>query len=329
MMIEFEKRARAMRGLARAVVAAALLSCLMPPAFAEAVLFGKNQWLFYAADDMKQAAGDSIHANVALMKDAEQALQAQGIGLVVLVIPLKARFESDHLPDGVSFSTGAQGRYAAMVQALARADIPSVDLMGVLTKVGQDGHDVFFKKDSHWTAWSAEAAAQATATLIGQHWKLPGAAGGGDVLGDWVKERRFSDFTELMTAAQRKSVGQEVYTVRKRPTQQAGLLDEQASVVHVVGNSSVQPYLGFAQMLSHQLDRPVGLTWKYGNYGPWSVFVNYLESADFRQHRPSVIVWQLNEAQLLYGPDVPGQWDASALIPAATWRERVRKAVAP
>ncbi|VVE27381.1 twin-arginine translocation pathway signal [Pandoraea capi] len=316
---------------ARKLVAGLLVAgvCLSATsAQAQAVLIGKDDWLFYAQDNMTDAGRAGIDNSVSLMRSARDALQAKGIGLVVVVAPLKARFYEDKLPAGTTIAPAVRDRYAQMIDSLRRADIQTVDLMPVLKSVEHDNQTAFLQKDSHWTAWSAEAAAAATADVIKKHWTLTGQPGTGKKLGNWIKERRFADFAELMTAAQRKSVGQEIYVVRSTKADEGGLLDDTASPVHVVGNSFVQPYLGFPQALSADIDRPVGLTWKYGNFGPWAVFAQYLESPAFQQARPQVVVWQLNEVQMLYGPNTSGQWDAASLMTDAAWRERVAAAIA-
>lgn len=298
-------------------------------AHAQAVLIGKDNWLFYAQDNLTDAGKPGIDNAVQLMSAAKEALQARGIGLVVLVAPLKARFYEDKLPAGTAISPAARERYANIVAGLHGAGIRTVDLMPVLKSVEHDDQTAFFQKDSHWTAWSAEAAAAATADVIRQNWKLDGEAGTGTPPGKWIKERRFADFAELMTAAQRKEVGQEIYVVRASQPQSGDLLGSDAAApVHVVGNSFVQPYLGYPQALSHALDRRVGLTWKYGNFGPWAVFLQYLESPAFQQARPQVVVWQLNEVQMMYGPNTSGQWDAASLMSEADWKRRVQAAIA-
>lgn len=297
-------------------------------ASAQAVLIGKDDWLFYSQDDLADPGKAGIENSVQLMSAAKDALQARGIGLVVVVAPLKARFYEDKLPAGTAIAPAARDRYANIVASLHNAGIATVDLMPVLKGVEHDDQTAFFQKDSHWTAWSAEATAAATADVIRQNWKLGGNPGTGTPLGNWIKERRFTDFAELMTAPQRKAVGQEVYVVRARQPESGNLLDSAVAPVHVIGNSFVQPYLGYPQALSHALDRRVGLTWKYGNFGPWAVFLEYLESPDFQQARPQVVVWQLNEVQMMYGPNTSGQWDATSLVSEADWRRRVQAAIA-
>jgi len=294
---------------------------------AQSVLIGKNGWLFYAPDNLTAAAKPGIDNSVQLMRAAQDALQARGIGLVVLVAPLKARLAEDKLPDGTAIAPAARDRYANIIASLRNAGIQTVDLMPVLKSVEHDGQTAFFPKDAHWTAWSAEAAAAATADVIGQNWKLGGDAGTGTPLGGWIKERHFSDLSQFMTAAQRKEIGQEIYAVRAIQPESGDLLGGAAAPVHVIGNSFVQPYLGYPQALSHALDRRVGLTWKYGNFGPWFMFLEYLESPAFRQARPQVIVWQFNEIQVMFGPNTSGQWDASSLVSEDNWRSRVQAAV--
>ncbi|MFT0533495.1 alginate O-acetyltransferase AlgX-related protein [Castellaniella hirudinis] len=298
-----------------------------PSAYAQAVLVGQDSWLFYGHDNMTEAGQNEISQSVNLMKSAADALQAKDIGLVILVAPMKARFHEDKLPAGTAIAAGVKDRYTKIIGNLGAAGLSAPDLMPPLQQVQQDGQTAFLQKDSHWTAWSAEAAAAETAKVILGKWTLQGNAGSGQTLGAWTKERRFSDFAQLMTADQRKKVGPQIYVVRTAGTQPNGLLDTQQAPVHVIGNSFAQPYLGFTQALSADLDRPVGLTWKYGNFGPWAVFLEYLESPEFKQAPPQVIVWQLNETQMLYGPDASGQWDASSLMSPAAWRDRVKNAL--
>ncbi|WP_323016316.1 alginate O-acetyltransferase AlgX-related protein [Castellaniella sp.] len=299
----------------------------VPTVYAQAVITGQDGWLFYGHDNMTEAGQAQIGQSVDLMKAASDALQAKGIGFVVLVAPMKARFYEDKLPAGVKMAPSVQDRYTRMIDAMGQAGLVAPNLTPMLKQVQQGEQTAFLQKDSHWTAWSAEAVAAETAKIIQSKWKLEGVAGSGQKLGAWTKERRFSDFAQLMTADQRKKVGPQIYVVRTGGDQSKGLLDTQEAPVHVVGNSFVQPYLGFTQALSADLDRPVGLTWKYGNFGPWSVFLEYLESPDFKQSQPQVILWQLNETQMLYGPDAAGQWDASSLMSAATWRDRIKNAL--
>ncbi|NYT58416.1 twin-arginine translocation pathway signal [Alcaligenaceae bacterium] len=288
---------------------------------------GKDNWLFYSRDNLVDTGAEGIANSVRLMQGAQDALSTNGVGLIVVVAPLKARFYEDKLPSGQRISAQARNRYKSIIASLQAANIKTIDLTPILKAVEQGEQTAFLQKDSHWTAWSAEASGKAVADLIQQDGSLKGEAGGGAKLGEWVKERRYGDFAELMTSAQRKAVGQQIYTVRASKESSNGLLDNAETPVHIVGNSFVQPYLGFPQALSAALDRPVGLTWKYGNFGPWAVLLDYLKSPTFKQAPPQLVVWQLNEAQILYGPNARGQWDATSLMTDAAWLDHVKAAL--
>jgi alginate O-acetyltransferase complex protein AlgJ len=316
------------RRAAALVAGLALMFCAASVPVQAQVLIGRDNWLFYAEENIRDAGKPGIDASVALIRYAQEKLAARGTALVVVVAPAKARFYPDRLPAGHAVSAEALPRYAYIVSALASAGIASVDLMPVLKSVETGEQTAFLQKDSHWTAWGAEAAARGVADLIRSKWPMRGAAGGATPLGEWVKERRAGDFLQLMTAEQRKQVGQQIYVVRANKAGKAGLLADADTPVHIVGNSFVQPYLGFPQALSAALDRPVGLSWKYGNFGPWASFREYLESPEFRSERPQVVVWQFNEAQLLYGPNATGQWDAKSLMSDAAWRAGIAAATA-
>ncbi|MEE7560855.1 twin-arginine translocation pathway signal, partial [Xanthomonas sp. Kuri4-2] len=156
---------------------------------------------------------------------------------------------------------------------------------------------------------------------------LRGQAGSGMALGSEQKERRYGDLAELfLTAEQRKAIGRDVFSVR-RQAEQPSLLDDAPAPVHVTGHSMVQPYFGFPQRLSHTLDRPVSVNWKPGNVGPWIVLLEYLESPEYRQQRPQVLVWQLFEPSYPQGPDARGQWDNASLMTPEAWLARLHKAV--
>jgi alginate O-acetyltransferase complex protein AlgJ len=137
----------------------------------------------------------------------------------------------------------------------------------------------------------------------------------------------YGDLAALLPPDRKRAIGKDRFIVREE-ADGGGLLPDATPVVQVVGNSMVQPYLGFPQRLSHTLARPVGLTWKFGDTGPWKTLLDYLESPAFVQQKPQAVVWQFNEGQMAYGPGASGQWDASSIMAEAAWLDRVEKALA-
>lgn len=318
------------RRIATAMLFTASLLSLPGVAFGQsAVLEGKDAWLFPGWESHSSVDQAGITRSIDLIRSVKSLLKGRKIELFLVIAPMKAPFYQDKLLDAQKLSADVLGRYGALMGALKQADVSTVDLVAVLKNNVKGKQSAFFRTDYHWTAWAAEASAAAAAQVIKEQWKLRGQAGDGTKLGEWTNERRFGDLAaNFMTEDQRKNIGREIFTVRlSAPETAKGLTDDAAMPVHVVGNSFVQPYLGFPQALSAALDRKVSLTWNPGNVGPWSTFLQYVESQDFKESPPQVIVWQFNEAQMHQGPDAKGQWEAKSIIAADNWSTRVNAAL--
>lgn len=292
------------------------------------IIKGRDGWLFPGWGSLTQLDRSGIDKSTKLIAQARALLAAKNIQLDILVIPDKARLYSEKLPDGTRMSPDVQGRYALIMEQLKKAGVPTFDDNATLQALRKADKDVFYRADQHWTQDAVDATADATAAMILQSTpNLAGTKGTGMALGPLFKERRYGDLAELfLTPDERKALGRDVYTVRRQP-ESTQLLDEVPAPVHVVGHSMVQPYFGFPQKLSNVLDRPVSLNWKPGNVGPWIMLLEYLESPEFRQHKPQVIVWQMFEPTFSYGPDAQGWWDSASLMPPDTWLQRVKAAL--
>ncbi|MFG1345096.1 twin-arginine translocation pathway signal [Xanthobacter autotrophicus DSM 431] len=288
------------------------------------IVIGKDGWLFPGWESLTVLDKAGITANVGLIKDASTALAARNILLVVMVVPLKASFYKDKLPDGTALSADVSGQYDAILGELKKSGIETVDLRAPLKAVQTGRQTSFFRADYHWTAWASEAAADAVAQAIKARISKLAGSPPGDKLGEWVTQRHLGDLAErFLTPDQQKQVGPDLYTVRTPPAAKAGLLDSGPAPVHIVGNSFVQPYLGFPQKLSNALDRPVSLTWNPGNVGPWATFLQYVGSPDFAKTPPQVLLWQFNEGPFHSGPQATDQWDAPSIMSRDSWRSRM------
>lgn len=312
------------------LIAAAALALSGAPALAQGttIVMGKDGWLFPGWESLTVLDRTGIAGTVSLIQEARAALAGRGITLITVVVPLKARFFPERLPDGTALSADVSGQYDLILAELKKAGVDTVDLRPALKAVMTGRQTSFWRADYHWTAWGAEAAADAVAQAIKA--KVPKLAGapGGDKLGEWVSQRVLGDLAQrFLTPEQQRQVGPDLYTVRTPPAAKSGLLDGGPAPVHIVGNSFVQPYLGFPQKLSNALDRPVSLTWNPGNVGPWATFLQYAGSPDFAKAPPQVIVWQFNEGPFHSGPQATDQWDATSIMPPQTWRDRMLAAV--
>ncbi|SDH86764.1 alginate O-acetyltransferase AlgX-related protein [Paraburkholderia phenazinium] len=290
---------------------------------ASSVIEGQDGWLFPGWERTDKVDRAQIASNIKVIQETKDALAAKHIGLVVMVVPAKAPFYPQRLPASLSLSTEIKSRYADVLAMLAAAGITTFDDKDVLQAVEHDKQTAFYRADYHWTAWAAEASADETAKVIRSKFELP-ASGSGTVLGEWTNDRRYGDLaTNFMSPEDRKRIGRDTYTVRKQPELSDGLLDGAPAQVQVVGNSFVQPYLGYPQKLSNALGQPVGLTWNPGNIGPWKTFLDAVENPAFSQHKLRVIVWQFNEAQLENSSNSADNWDPKGVMPVNIWRSRV------
>lgn len=295
---------------------------------ASAVITGKDGWLFPAWESLSKVDNAGNTRTVALLKDVQQQLARENIALVVLVVPMKAPFYAQRLPADQPLSPAVAQRYDQLQGNLSKAGLTTLNIKPILQQTEQGKQTAFYRADYHWTAWSAENTADATAKLITGKYRLQGEPGGGAVLGDWFDKRAFGDLaSNFLPAIKRKAIGRDIYTVRHQVENEDLLIDDAPAPVQVIGNSFVQPYLGFTQKLSSALDRPVTLTWNPGDVGPWATLLQYLESPDFAQHKPQVIVWQFNEGQFHLGPDAAANWNAKGVTSLNQWHQRINKAL--
>ncbi|SDU70899.1 alginate O-acetyltransferase AlgX-related protein [Pseudomonas mandelii] len=294
---------------------------------ASAVITGEGGWLFPAWESLSKVDNPGTTRNIALVKQLQQNLAREHISLVVLVVPMKAPFYASRLPASQPLSPAVMQRYELLQSELTQAGLTMLNIKPVLQRTEHGKQTAFYRADYHWTAWSAENTADATAQLITERYRLQGEPGGGAALGEWFDRRAFGDLaSNFLPAIKRKSIGRDIYTVRHQ-AQNDLLIDDAPAPVQVIGNSFVQPYLGFTQKLSNALDRPVALTWNPGDVGPWATLLQYLESADFAQHKPQVIVWQFNEGQFHLGPDAAANWNAKGVTSLSQWHQRINKAL--
>jgi alginate O-acetyltransferase complex protein AlgJ len=305
------------------------------PGAADLVWEGPAGWLFpvwESLDDFNQQQVDAVLDSFKFVNDQ---LAAHQTTLMVLVVPMKATFYPERLPGKFKLGATMQEKYPSVLARLGAMGIPTFDARATLRAM-ESGTvpavckaPAFYRTDYHWSAQAAEATADASAALILRHVQFLSPPSAVPALGEWVSVRRYGDLAARYTTAEhRVKLGRDRFCVRVATQQAASLIDDEPSEVQVVGNSFVQPYLGFPQKLSNALGRPVSLSWKPGNFGPWATLLEYLESESYRQARPRVILWQWNEPRIQSGPQAAGAWEASGVMSMESWRERVRAAIA-
>jgi len=315
------------RSIALLLALAVLLSAA-PADARDAVIEGKNDWLFAGWENLTNSKTAAEKSSIELVAEISRQLAQRGTKLIVMLIPLKPRYYEALLPDGLKISDVVRKRYDVQLTELRGAGVETVDLRDAMKAVVAAKQEVFYRADFHWTTFAAEASADQVAALIRAGGPLPGKPGSGMQLGEWINDRHLGDLAANFLSPERKrAIGPDAYLIRKPAKADAGLLDVEPAPVAVVGNSFVQPYFGFPQRLSNVIDRPVGLKWNPGDIGPWMTLLQYLRSSEFRENRPKYLVWQFNESQLQNGPDAGGEWAPSSIMTAAEWRSQITQAL--
>lgn len=320
------RRRRLLLALAAAPFAGGLSLFPRRAQAAPGVIEGRDRWLFPAWESYEADDTEACLKAVDLIAAAVGKLAARDVRCALVVAPLKARAAPDKLPEGATLSTAVAQRYAAILAKGAQAGLDFVDAAAALKNVDTREDSTYIRADYHWSAHTAEAVADATAERLAAAGALHGETAEQPALGDWTEAMRYGDLAALLAPERKRAIGKDRFIVRQQ-SDGGGLLAEAAPVVQVVGNSMVQPYLGFPQRLAQALGRPVGLTWKFGDTGPWKTLLDYLESPAFASQRPQAIVWQFDEGQMAYGPGASGQWDAASIVGESAWLDRLDKAL--
>lgn len=294
----------------------------------DAVLEGKSNWLFAGWESLTVARPDAERASIKLISEVGRLLAQKDVKLIVAIVPLKPRYYESLLPDGSAISDVVRGRYDRELTELRAAGVNAPDIRDAFKAVVADKQEVFYRTDFHWTTFAAEATADLIAGVITAQGPLPGNAGSGAQLGDWMSDRHLGDLAANFLSPERKrTIGPEAYRIRAATKPASGLLDTEPSAVAVVGNSFVQPYFGFPQRLSNKIDRPVGLKWNPGDVGPWATLLQYLQSSEFTPSSIRYLVWQFNEAQIQNGPDAVGEWASQSISSPSDWSAKITNAL--
>lgn len=313
--------------ITRFLLPAALLCALFTSnTFAQgntSVIEGEGGWLFPGWERSDQYNSARVDTNIRLIAETKALLAARNIQLLVMVVPAKTPFYPARLPANLNVSSQIKSRYQDILGLLTKNGITTFDDLQVLRTLENAGSSAFYRADYHWTALAAEASADASASIIRTQWTLAPAKEPGEVLGEWTNERRYGDLAmNFMSPDDRKRIGRDVYTVRKLKDAGSGaLLESSPAKIQVIGNSFIQPYLGYPQKLSNALNQPVAVTWNPGNIGPWKTFIDAASNPEFKQRQ--IVVWQFNESQLEFSPDTTDIWDAKGIMPAAEWKNKV------
>lgn len=292
------------------LAAAAVVAGLMPRAGQTATIIkgtviGKEDWLYLVWDDPRRADFNQINLVTDLVEKAVATMRAAKIDVVLAFVPAKSRIYRAFLPDDFKFTAETDKRYAVALERLRKTGALVPDLGTAFAEMlkAAPNDKIFFKNDTHWTAFGAESAAKLIAQEIKTTIKLPPSPRPGANIGPAVTKTHVkSDLSLVLPPKEHPDETFQVHDVVAAKGK-ASLLDDDHPDVVVVGSSYMQPKYNFAEMLSNQLNRPVGLVWKVNLVGPYKTLLSYVTSDSFKKQQPRVVVWNFLEIDMELMPD--------------------------
>lgn len=271
--------------------AAAFLIFAYVPAFlrpAPDVIVGQDGWLYPGWDRLVDEHKRTARTGMAMVREVDILLKSRGEKLVVVLVPTKARAVPEFLPRSQQSAVSRAGFYGEMVGELRAANIEVIDALPILRQRHLADGLAYFRRDAHWTSWSAEAVTATLATTLrGRGWVSAAPPDGERLLG-WERVRRYPDLVAILRRQGDLSLGEETFTQRQYVPPPQG-----AAEILVVGSSFSDRRYGLPQTLSQILDRKVVNVARFGAEGSWQAMVEHLRGPD--PVRPKVVIWQLSE----------------------------------
>lgn len=320
----------------RAFLAAGLLAAPSIAASAQAqqstlVEIGTQGWLFPLWDRVARVDLALLRTGLRTLTDAIGLLRAARIQVAICLIPSKKRMMSQFLPAGSAVAPQAAQRYTLTMAEAQRAGalVPDLDAAFRAQMQRTPAHNLFFKTDTHWTPIGAEVAAVEMARQMRQALQFPPSPVPGTPLGDLrPMVLAAGDLTSYLPPALRANYGPEQSLIRQILAAEgaAALLEEDNFDTVIVGTSNVQPRFGFQPVLSNQLVRPVGLSWRPNNVGTYFALLEYLRSDAFKRQRPRALVWNHLEQDMLNTTN-NSSWGEAAM-PPTEFLSQLRRALA-
>ena len=273
------------------------------------VAIGSRGWLFTNEEIDPIAHADTLyHANLTAINNISDTLKAQGIELVVAIIPAKTRLYRQYLPPEMQPSNIHQALYERIHQDLDKAQIKAPSLLEPMMKANMQ-HPVFLSTDTHWTPWGAASVAKALSDFIKEQplvavdtktfsteviEKKPHQ---GDLL-NYLPLSPWFDFINPFT---------DTIEVKKTTMHikddishtEAALFADTGIEITLVGSSySANPLWNFAGALTQHLGADLLNMAKEGE-GPLRPIQEYLQSDEFKNHPPKLVIWEFPERYLL------------------------------
>lgn len=293
------------------------LSILSPSAqSAEAVgIVGKDDWLYTRYEHLQPTYAAPTAESVAIIGRLNKVFKAQGIAMVMTMVPIKMRIYSEHLPDEIKLSDYMAANYAQIQKSLEALGVGFVDLNTPFMSSPLRGSDtpLYFRLDSHWNRTGATLGAALIKAAIDSNPALKTALDATPsvvykkTVGRHTLPFKGQDIVKLLPKTSKTFEPERFVptSVVRQPPLAEGV-QPQTSVT-VAGSSESAEWTGFVDELRHVLQRDILNVSVIGYVGPWVGMERYLASSQFQANPPKLLIWEWPEYTLHAPPNYPYQ----------------------
>lgn len=261
------------------------------------VVVGEQDWLFTSEEfEALPGRADEIASKRARVRAVRDRLAAQDIGLVVALVPSKARIYDDRatLPDAMDRT------YDAFRQGLVADGVRAPDLVGPLQQARAQG-EVFFATDTHWTPRGAGVVAATLRSAVpdwteqdGAAWRMA-PADDLEVEGDLLRYVPLGPWQGVVGPGLETAPGRALSGTAPAG---GGLLGDVEIPITVVGTSyTANTTWGFADELKAAFQADVLNAAQEGR-GPFLPMEDWTDDASYADSPPRLVVWEIPERYL-------------------------------
>ncbi|WP_339510921.1 alginate O-acetyltransferase [Pseudomonas sp. RL_15y_Pfl2_60] len=270
----------------------------------QGVKIGVDGWLYSDEEFKPDAKGpQNLRDNLNTVEGVRNLLAEHDVKLVMAVVPAKARLYPEYTGNNHASAIHAD-LYQRFHTALHRAGITAPDLLAALKPEKSQGQ-LFLRTDTHWTPLGADIAAKRLSASVHNNFALPGepqeyVTSAGETKPYHGDLTRFIPVDPLFkTLMPRPDELQKRSTEAVSKTEGADALfaDNEIPVALVGTSYSANPNWNFEGALRQHLQHDLSNYAEDGR-GPILPMLKYLQSDDFKNSPPKVVIWEFPERYL-------------------------------
>jgi alginate O-acetyltransferase complex protein AlgJ len=279
----------------------------------EQVRVGKGGWLFlndelrFEGEDGKTKNANpelALKARMDLIGESSKRLEAQGVKLVVALVPDKARLYADYLGNS-TYPAYNQARYSDALKSLEARKVVTVNLLEPFTQAMRSRRDdeLYYRTDTHWNQRGAKIAAREISLIVAglkleierTEFKTKPVSIAQDRSGDLIRMMGLEQVPNMLRP-QPDQEASEVTAQRGAQKAGQGLFGDSAVPVVLTGTSySLRG--NFHGYLQESLSAKVLNTAKDGG-GFLQALTAYLKDEAYQAAKPKVLIWEVPERML-------------------------------